>query len=164
MKYFAIEIKWAVILSLSTLVFAYVADYFGFFTEKIAYYQAFALLLVPVWCIVYYLGIREKKIEFFKGQMDWKRGFVSGIFMAGIAAFLAPFGEWYTYEVIAPEYFSNAIALMVDAGKMTDEQASTYFSLNSYIMQSIFTTLSGGVVIAALVALILKSNIKPHEK
>jgi hypothetical protein len=164
MKNFAIEIKWAVILSLATLAFAYVTKHLGYYDEKLVYYQAFALLLAPVWCVVYFLGIREKKIEFFEGKMDWKRGFVSGIFMAGIAAFLAPFGEWYTYEVIAPEYFPNAIAMMTENGKMSEDQASTYFSLNSYIMQSIFTTLSGGVVIAAVVAFILKSNSKPHEE
>lgn len=164
MKSFAIEIKWAVVLSLSTIGFAYLAKYMGYFDEKLAYYQAFALLLAPIWCVIYYLGIREKQVDFFQNKMDWKRGFISGIFIAGIAAFLAPFGEWYTYEVIAPEYFSKAISMMVEKEKMSEDEATTYFSLNSYIMQSIFTTLSGGVVIAAMVAFILKSKSKPHEE
>lgn len=158
MKNFAIEIKWAVVLSMTTIGFAYSAKYLGYYDDKLPYYQAFSLLLAPLWCIIYYLGIREKKMEFFHGKMDWKRGFVSGIFMAGIAAFLAPFGEWYTYEIIAPDYFSKAISLMLESNKMTEDQANTYFSLNSYIMQSIFTTLSGGVVIAAIVSFVLKSK------
>lgn len=164
MRNFATEIKWAVILSMSTIGFAYLVKYLGYYDEKIASFQLFSLLLAPIWVIIYFLGIKEKKVEFFKNQMDWKRGFVSGIIIAAIAAFLAPFGEWYTYEIIAPEYFSNAIKIITEEGKMNEEMAQTYFSLNSYIMQSIFNTLSGGVVIAALVSLILKTKINENEK
>ncbi|MFN3755512.1 MAG: DUF4199 domain-containing protein [Flavobacterium sp.] len=164
MKNFAIEIKWAVLLSMATIAFSYLAKYLGYYDAKIAYYQVFSLLIAPLWLVIYFLAIREKKIEFFNSKMDWKRGFVSGIIIAAIAAFLAPFGEWYTYEVIAPNYFSDAANLVTDSGKMTQEQAKTYFSLNSFIMQSIFSTLSGGVVIAAIVAFILKTKTNVNEK
>jgi len=164
MKNFATEIKWAVILSMATIGFSYIAKYLGYYDEKIAFYQVFSLLLVPIWVIIYYFGIKEKKIEFFNHKMDWKRGFVSGIIIAAIAAILSPFGEWYTYEIIAPEYFNNAIKIITEKGKMDEEMAQTYYSLNSFIMQSIFNTLSGGVVIAALVSLILKTKTNEYEK
>lgn len=164
MKNFAIEIKWAVLLSMATIAFSYLAKYLGYYDAKIAYYQVFSFLIAPLWLVIYYLAIREKKIEFFNSKMDWKRGFVSGIIIAAIATFLAPFGEWYTYEVIAPTYFTDAANFSVENGKMDREQAQTYFSLSSFIMQSIFSTLSGGVVIAGIISFILKSKINVYEK
>ena len=63
------------------------------------------------------------------------------------------------HKAIAPEFFPNMIEYSVSKGN-SREVAENYFNLSSYILQSIFGTLSFGVVISAIVALILQTKNK----
>ena len=89
--------------------------------------------------------------------MTWKEGFTSGVIITVIITLLSPLAQYITYTVISPQYFENIIAFTVENGRMTSEQAETYFSLRSYLIQATFGALVMGVVTSAVVAWFLKS-------
>ena len=57
---------------------------------------------------------------------------------------------------ITPYYFKNVIAYAIETGKTSPEEAETFFNLQSYIIQSVVSSLTFGLVLSALVALAVK--------
>ncbi|RYD73504.1 MAG: DUF4199 domain-containing protein [Sphingobacteriales bacterium] len=117
------------------------------------------MLFTFIVIFVYYVAIKEKKNEFFKGMMTWKQGCVSGIVLTIIIAILTPFCQVIFHKAIAPEFFPNMIEYSISKGNSA-EMAKSYFNLSSYILQNIFGVLSLGVVISAIVALFLQTKVK----
>lgn len=159
MKKFAIEIKWGIRFAFLWIVWLYIEKSSGYYNEKIADHALYSLLFTFVIIFVYYVSIKEKKNDFFKGQMSWKQGCVTGIFLTVVMAILTPVCQIIFHKAIAPEFFPNMIEYSISKGN-TRELAENYFNLSSYILQSVFGTLSFGVVISAVVALILQSKTK----
>lgn len=159
MKKFAIEIKWGIRYAFLWILWLFIEKSSGYYNEKIADHALYSALFTFIILFVYYVAIKEKKNDFFKGEMSWKQGCVTGIFLTIVMAALTPFCQIIFHKAIAPEFFPNMIEYSVSKGN-SREMAENYFNLTSYILQSIFGTLSLGVVISALVALILQTKTK----
>lgn len=159
MKKFAIEIKWGIRYAFLWILWLFIEKSSGYYNEKIADHALYSALFTFIILFVYYVAIKEKKNDFFKGEMSWKQGCVTGIFLTIVMATLTPFCQIIFHKAIAPEFFPNMIEYSVSKGN-SREMAENYFNLTSYILQSIFGTLSLGVVISALVALILQTKTK----
>lgn len=157
MKKYAIEIKWGIRFFLIQLVWLYSEKMMGYYDEKLAEHAMYSLLFYIPAIFIYYLAIREKKQHYFHNQMDWKQGAISGIFLTTVIALLTPLQQIIFHKGMAPEFLPNMIALAVKNGHKP-EAAAIYFSLSSYIFQSIFTVLSFGVVISAIVAYFLRTK------
>lgn len=158
MKNFAIEIKWGIIYIVASLLWMMLEKAVGLHDVHIDKHPMYTMLFLIVAILIYTLAIRDKKKNFFKGEMTWKQGFVSGIVMTIVAAILTPLMQYITSAFITPDFFKNAIAYAVEHGKVTQEQAESYFNMKSYIMQATFGTLSFGVVISAISAYFNKSK------
>ena len=159
MKKFAIEIKWGIRYAFLWILWLFIEKSSGYYKEKIADHALYSMLFTFVIIFVYYVAIKEKKNDFFKGEMSWKQGSVTGIFLTIVMAILTPVCQIIFHKAIAPEFFPNMIEYTVSKGN-SREVAENYFNLSSYILQSIFGTLSFGVVISAIVALIFKTKNK----
>lgn len=68
--------------------------------------------------------------------MTWKQGFISGIVLSAVVALLSPATQYITQVYISPEYFSNIVAYIVEAGRMKEDKALEFFNLNNYIRQA----------------------------
>lgn len=158
MKNFSIEIKWAFIIGFLGLIWIFVEKYLGYHDEKVGWYQLFSILFFPFMVLGYYFGLREKKHKYYNGNLSWSHGFISGIIISAILTLLAPFGQFLTHNFLSPDLSAKAIELATSKDTMTFEQANTYYSLNSYMMQSVFTTLSTGVVIGAVIAYFIRTK------
>lgn len=158
MKNYKIEIKWAVVFILATLVWAILEKSLGFYDEKIESHGSFSFLFAIVAVLLYVLALLDKKKNFFQGNMNWKQGFISGIILSVFIAILTPIGQVIIHNVIAPNFFENFITYSVEKGVLNKENAEAYFNLTSYIVQSVFFALSVGVVTAAIVAFFIKSK------
>jgi ribulose kinase len=90
--------------------------------------------------------------------MTWKQGFLSGVVVAITVSVLSPVVQYVSYTYISPEFFANIIKYAVDHKVQTQTQAESYFNLRSYITQGIFSSLSMGVIAAAIVAQFLKTK------
>lgn len=158
MSKFRIEIKWAVIFALATLLWMVFEKSIGWhdvLIEKHAIYTNFFAIIAIA---VFVLALLDKRKVDFNGKMNWKQGFISGIFLSVIIAVLSPLTQYITNTFITPEYFPNIIKFAVDSGKMSQEAAESYFSLKSYALQSFFGALTMGIVTSAIVAFFVKKQ------
>jgi len=157
MKKFAIEIKWGIRYFFAFLVWVYVEKMSGYYNEKINDYFLYSMLFTFIAIFIYVMSINDKKKNYFHNNMDWKQGSVTGIFMTIVIAILMPLCQIIIHKGMAPEFFPNMIENSVSKGtKMEDAKA--YFNLSSYIFQSVFSVLSFGVVISAIVAYFLQTK------
>lgn len=160
MKKFAIEIKWGIRYFFAYLVWVYVEKMSGYYSEKIDDYLAYSMLFYVIAIFIYVLAINDKKKNYFNNQMDWKQGAVTGVFMTIVIAILMPLCQIVMHKGMAPEFFPNMINNTILKGG-TRENAEAFFNLSSFIFQSIFSALSFGVVISAIVAYFLQTkNLK----
>lgn len=159
MKKFAIEIKWGIRYAFLWILWLFIEKSSGYYESKISDYALYSMLFTIVTIFVYYVAIKEKKKNFFKDEMSWKQACVTGIFLTIVMAVLTPFCQIIFHKAIAPEFFPNMIEYSVSKGN-SKEVAENYFNLSSFIIQNIFSTLSLGVVISAVVALFLQTKPK----
>ncbi|MDQ7917060.1 DUF4199 domain-containing protein [Mesonia sp. MT50] len=163
MKNFKTEIKWALIFSFTTLFWMYLEKNIGLHDKYIAKQAIYTNLIAIPYIILFYLAIKEKKHEYFKGVMTWQQGLVSGGIMSVLIAILAPLVQYIVSKSVTPQYFENIISYTVESGTMSQESAQAYFSLKSYMIQSVFGSLAMGVVTSAIVSLFLKTPTKKKK-
>ncbi len=159
MKKFAVEIKWGIRYAFLWILWLFIEKSSGYYETKISDYALYSLLFIVVTLFVYYVAIKEKKKEFFKNDMSWKQGCVTGIFLTIVMAILTPVCQIIFHKAIAPEFFPNMIEYSISKGN-SREIAENYFNLSSFIIQNVFSTLSLGVVISAIMALLLQTKTK----
>ncbi|MCM4171129.1 DUF4199 domain-containing protein [Arenibacter sp. TNZ] len=158
MSKFRIEIKWAVIFALATLLWMVFEKSMGWHDVLIAKQAIYTNFFAIIAIAVFVLALLDKRKIDFNGKMSWKQGFISGIFLSVIIAVLSPLTQYITNTFITPEYFPNIIKFAVDSGKMSQEAAESYFSLKSYVLQSFFGALTMGIVTSAIVAFFVKKQ------
>lgn len=160
MNKFKTEIKWGFIFTGFALLWAYIEKQLGWHTDQVSEHLIYTNLFGVVAIAIYVFALKDKKQTDYKGVITWKEGFISGIVLSAVIAILSPATQYITYVYISPEYFSNITEYIEGAGKMTQENAEEYFNINNYIRQGIFTSLSMGVVTAAIVSFIIKNKNK----
>lgn len=162
MKDFRIELRWGIIFSLLTMILGFVEKMFlGWHDQHIDQQLGnHFLLLLTLFFIVFYLGIREKRNTYYKGKLTWKQGIVSGGAMAVIIAILSPLSVFFIYHYISPDYFNNMIDYQIHKENfpMPEQGARDFFSMSSYIILEISTDLSFGIGAAAILSLFLRTS------
>jgi len=158
MKKFSIEIKWGVIFFVATLLWMVLERIAGLHSTNIARHAIFTNLFAIVAIVIYVLALLDKRKSFYQGKMSWKEGFISGLIIAVVVAILSPLGQLITHYLITPDYLNNAIQYAVSEGKLTQDAAEAYFSIKSYIIQSVMGALFMGAVTSAIVAFFVKKS------
>ncbi|MCP9198343.1 DUF4199 domain-containing protein [Gramella sp. GC03-9] len=157
MKKFAIEIKWGIIFTIVSLVWMFIEKALGWHDEKIAQHAIYTNIFGIVAVLLYVLALLDKRKNFYKDQMNWSQGFVSGVIISIVVAILSPLAMFITHEFITPDYFDNAITHSIEIGNKR-EDAEAYFNLNSYMLQAFFFSLTVGIVTSAVVALFVRKK------
>jgi len=159
MKKITIEIKWALIFALAVLVWMLLEKLFGLHDKHIdLHYYLTNLFAIPaIW--IYVLALKDKKRNFYNGQISYKAGVVSGTIMTLIITLLYPILQWIISEVITPDYFTNVINYSLETGyHATREEAEAYFNLKSYIVGGLIWALIIGIATTLIVMLFLRSK------
>ena len=154
---FKIEIKWSIIYSIAYLLWMYFESRMGWHDSKVGLEPLYNLLFLPISIILIGLAIFDKKRNYYKNEMDWKKGFVSGIILAVLITVLNPIVLYISYNYISPSFFDNAISAAVAEG-LPLEKAKAQFNLNTAISNSVFDKLSFGVVISAAVSYFIRTK------
>jgi uncharacterized protein DUF4199 len=158
MKKFAIEIKWAIIYVILSIVWIFIQKSLGFFNENISKHLFYSILIALTLLPLFYLAQTDKKNNFLNGKMSWKQGFISGCIIIVMATLFSPLLTYLTYEIINPDFFDKAIEFYTKNGKISAVDAATRFNLKSYMMQSISDNLSFGIIFSAIIAFFTKSK------
>lgn len=90
MKNIKIEIKWAIIFSLIVLLWMLLEKLSGLHSTYIDYHLYLTnLFAIPaIWVMV--LALKDKKKNYYSGQMSYKQGLIFGIILSLIIALLSP--------------------------------------------------------------------------
>lgn len=159
MKQLKIEIKWAILFSIMTLLWMVLEKLSGLHGKYIDYHLYLTnLFAIPaIWFMV--LALKEKKKGFYDGQMSYKQGLISGIILSVIIALLSPLTQWIISYIISPEYFPNVIKRSVEIGyfKSTAE-AEANFNYPNYAKQSAFGALLMGIVTSAVAMIFIRTK------
>ncbi len=158
MKNFSTEIKWGLIFIVVGLLWVWFEKLMGLHDVYVSQHPLYTNLFGIFAVVIFILAFREKRRKFYSGVMTWKEGFTSGVVMTIIITLLSPLSQYIVNQFISPDYFENIINYSVENNRMTREQAESYFSLRSYIIQATFGALVMGVVTSAIVAWFVKTK------
>ena len=160
MKKYSIEIKWALYFILMTLLWMLLEKLSGLHGRYIHLHMILTNLIALPAISLYVLALREKKLKFYNGEMNYKQSFVSGLIITLIVTVFSPVTQLITTYVITPEYFPNVISYAVSIGYMGKEEAELYFSINNYIIQGLIGAPVMGLVTTAIVSIFVRSRKK----
>ena len=166
MKSVKIEIKWALIFVVMSLLWMWLEKLSGLHSTHIDKHMYLTNLYAIPAILVYVLALRDKKKKFYQGQMSYGQAFVSGLIITAIVALFSPLTQWITSTIITPEYFPNVIEHSLETGyHASREEAEAYFSLENYIKQSVIGALVMGLITTAVVAIFVRSKkVKTTEE
>ena len=158
MKKFSTEIKWGVIFTISALLWMVLEKALGWHDVHIDKHAIYTNFFALIAIAIFVFAIREKRNKDLGGKMTWFQGVASGMIISVVVAILSPLSQYITHEFITPDYFKNAITYAVEQKGMSQENAETYFSFKSYVLQASFGALGMGVVTSAIVALFMRKK------
>lgn len=153
-----IEIRYAVLISLLTLLWLSVEFMVGLHDVYITYhaFTNWLALLIPVVCIRMALSEKADQLD---GRLSYKQAFASGFLVAFFAAVLAVPVQIVFHKLINPDYFDTMIKVAVNHAENAKhnamrarEEAALYYNLTSYIIQSGLLMLVFGTIVAAISA------------
>lgn len=116
------------------------------------------LFAIPaIWLMV--LALKDKKKNFYGGQMNYKQGLISGTIISVIIALISPLTQWIISYVITPEYFPNVIKRSVEIGYFkTTAEAEANFNYPVYARQSAIAALVMGIVTTAIAMIFIRTK------
>ncbi|WP_121965781.1 DUF4199 domain-containing protein [Myroides sp. N17-2] len=159
MRNFSIEFKWASIATLAALVWMFIVKSLGFHElEKIRYEVGLQLIFNLGLTIFYWLGIRQKKKEFYNGVISWQRAFLSGLVICIMITFFFPLIQYITFVQVSPHFMSTLQEAMTTQTKMPLEEAINYASFDIYMRNGVTNNLSFGVVIIAIISYFIQTK------
>ncbi|WP_321373469.1 DUF4199 domain-containing protein [uncultured Draconibacterium sp.] len=158
MKKFAIEIKWAILFVVVQLIWMIGERVAGLHDENIEKHAIVTNFFAIVAIAVYVIALLDKRKNDFNGKINWIQGFISGLIITLGVTILTPLSQYLTVEVITPDYFQNMIEYTVENGLQTLEEAQEYFSLRSYMIQSLIFAPLMGIATSAIVAIFTRKK------
>lgn len=158
METYKTEFKWALIFIVSGMVWMLLERLTGLHGEHITHHATYTNLFAIVATVIYVLALRDKRESDYNGVMNYKQGFISGLVITAIVTVLTPISQYITATVISPDYFNNMIAHSTEHGMMEEAMAKEYFSLGSYVVQSLIAAPVLGIVTTAIVAFFVKKD------
>jgi len=158
MKKIKIEIKWAIIFVVMTLIWMILEKLTGLHDEHIDKHPIFTNFIAIPAIAIYVFALLDKRKNFYKGAMTYKQGFITGLIITAIVTVLSPLTQYITSTIITPEYFPNMISYSVETGKLTQEAAEEYFNLKNYMLEVIIGTPIMGILTTAIVAIFTRKK------
>jgi len=157
LKKFEIEFKWALYFTAFNMLWLSLEKYLGWHDELIQFHTFYSLLIIFPQVVFFYLAIREKKYQYYKGKVSWQQAFLSGGILSILIASLSPATIYYMNTFLSPDFIDVAIdRYLISGGKETS--AKNFHSLEAYIKNAILFNVSMGIVISGIVALFLQTK------
>lgn len=157
MPQYRIEIKWSVIYAVAVMLWFLGERIAGLHGRYISRQEDIALFLFLPVIIIYFLANIDKRRNFYKGEMTYLQGFLSGLRLTVCILILTPLTQFISSYVISPGFFSNMIEYSVSTGSLTPKQADWQFSYGNFLFTNILSEIITGVPIAAFVPIWTKS-------
>lgn len=167
MNKFRIEFRWALIFTMAYLLWMYFEKAMGWHDELIGKQALYTNFFGIIAIILYVCALINKRESIYNGVMDWKKGFLAGAVLSVMIAAITPLSQYIVFTYISPGFFDHIIAFRDEHSTLDRQFIEDYYTMSSFIFQSIFYTLSYGIVTAGIVAWFVKkeggNSDKPME-
>lgn len=105
------------------------------------------------------LALKDKKQNFFHGNMSYLNGLITGIVLSLFIAILSPLTQWIISYVISPEYFPNVIKRSVELGYYKSvAEAEAFFNYKNFAIQSAIGALVMGILTTAIAMIFIRTK------
>jgi hypothetical protein len=159
MKKIVIELKWALIFALMTLIWVGLEKAVGLHSTYIDKHPIYTNFIAIPAIALYVFALLDKRKNSYHGSMSWRQGLVSGGIISLIICILSPITQSIVSLVISPEFFPNAIGSSVKSGYFkTQAEAEAYFNLKNYVVQGLLGALVMGLATSAIVAIFVRKE------
>lgn len=153
------EVKTAIWVAIAGFLWVILEFATGLQTKRIDLHGVFTwFAFIPV-ILIYIWHYRNIKKQY-QQQLTFKKGFLSGMFVTGVAIPLSQIGFLLFYYLINPNFFSAFSKYTVDNKIMTTEEAAKYFNLSNYLVQIAIGMLAIGLLLSLILSLTFKSKAK----
>jgi hypothetical protein len=157
LKKFEIEFKWALYFTAFNMLWLSLEKYLGWHDELIQFHIFYSLLIVFPQIILFYLALREKKLKYYEGNINWQQVFLSGGILSIIIAGLSPATIYYMNTFLSPDFIDLAVErYTMGGGKAVS--AREFHSLEAYIKNAILFNVSIGIVISGILGIFMKTK------
>lgn len=156
MKKIYIELKWAVIFSITLLCWILFEKTMEWDTEGFEDFWWLTLLFAPFAILMYLLALREKRRRVFGGEMTWLQGFTSGLIISVFVALLSPLTEYVAYNFFTPGNFNTVSESSVTNNLMSRTKINDLLNINNYRWKSAFGLFGFGVLNSVIAAFFVK--------
>jgi len=147
---FEIEFKWAVFFIILLFVWFYMEKFLGLHDQHVKWEGLFSFLIILPQALLYHFALKDKKYNYYQGNISWKQAFFSGAILSLVIAGLSPVVSYTATAFVSPDLMEN---LRQQSGASVD-----VYSANRFATNMLFSLLSNGIVIAAVIALVNKKR------
>lgn len=162
-----VEIKYALIISVSMFLWLCGEYAVGLHDRYVMFHPIVTNFAFIIPIVGFVLALREKKQTRYGGQMNYGQGIRTGLIITAVTALLSPLGIFLFLKYVNQQFFDAMIMMAkiramqggVDIDQAT-AAAQTYFSLESYILQSFIGSLVLGSLLAVLIAYFIRTRQK----
>lgn len=155
-KYY-LEIKWSLFFFIMSLSWVWAEKLSGLHDILIQEHATLTNLIALPAVLLYILAMWDKRKNL-DNLMSFKQACMFGLSITLIVVALSPFMTYISFTLITPHFFEHAIQFSVKQNYMNSTDATLYFSLDSYIIQSVFGGFIMGLIITVISAFIMKSS------
>jgi hypothetical protein len=153
-----IEIKWAIIFFVATLLWMWLERLVGLHDQYIEKHAVYTNFFAIIAIAIYVLALLNKRRAFYQGTMTYWQGVQAGLWLTLFIVLLVPLAQFITHTWITPDYFHNISQHAVSLEQMTPDQAQAYFSLPHYIQLSVIMAAVMGFVTTLVVAVFTRRS------
>ncbi|MBB1140119.1 DUF4199 domain-containing protein [Myroides sp. WP-1] len=158
MKKFSIEFKWAALATLAALVWMFIGKSMGFHTEKVRFEVLHEMLFSFLLFIFYWLGIRQKKREYYNNVIQWQQAFMTGLVLCVMITLFFPIIQFITFNQVSPHFMETLEQALINEAKMTPEEALQNASFDLFLRNGVMNNLSFGIIFTTIISYFLKTK------
>jgi hypothetical protein len=160
MKKQSVELSWALIFAAVSLLWMILERLAGLHDTNIHKHAVFTNLFAIPAVAVYVFALLYKRKFSYNGIMSYRQGLVSGIIITAFVVLFSPLVQLISLQLISPEYLQNMADYAVSSGTMSAAESAGYFSLKSYVLQSLAGAAIMGVLTSLIVALFTRRRAR----
>lgn len=151
MKKIQHELWWGIYFTMMMIVWMCIEKMGGFHDQNIHLHAVFTNLVMFPSIAMFVLAIRKKRLQL-GGKINYKQAFVSGAWMTVFITLLTPLTIYTSVVWISPSFFENMTEHAIASGFASKEEATSYFNLYNYMIQSVIATPIMGLATTAIIS------------
>ncbi len=146
-----VELRYAVLTSLATLLWLIVEFVIGFQDKYIGVYPYVTICSLAVPLLCYRQAFQEKR-ENLGTKFTLRKALLAGFLLAVFTSIFSIPVEIFFLQLINPDFMADMIRYAAIHSKQTEEAVAVYINLQSMVMETVIFTFITGIIIASILA------------